>query len=160
MLFPLVEAAKSIGAQGLHDSDVNVGIVMLHEGGAIELEEAGEAVEIMIEQLLAQIGRQVGLGIVQKRSNIVLQRAFAAALIVQEKWLVFVQNFAQHDVAGLEIPIKKIIAACAQQQFRQAAEIAFQRLLVEGDAGEPKKVILEIVQVPRNGLAIETRARI
>src|SRR6202158_857231 len=98
MLFTLVKAAKSIGAQGLHDADVNVGVVMLHERGAIEIEEAGEAIEIMIEQLLAQIRGQVGLGIVQKRSNIVLQRAFAATLIVEEKWLVFVQHFAQHAV--------------------------------------------------------------
>src|SRR6202163_1063369 len=160
MFFALVKAAKSISAQGLHNANVNVGVVMLHEHGAIELEEAAQAVEIMIEQLLPQFGRQVRLGIVQKRSNIVLQRAFAAALIVQEKGLVFVQTFAQHDVAGLEIAIEKIIAAGAQQQFRQAAEIAFQRLLIERDAGKPEKVILEIIQVPRNGLAVEAGTRI
>ena len=89
-----------------------------------------------------------------------MQRTFAAALIVEEKWLVFVQNFAQHDVAGLEVAIKKIVSAGAQQQFRQAAEIAFQGLLVERDAGEPEKVVLEIIQVPRDGLAIEAGARI
>src|SRR6266481_8327493 len=103
----------------------------------------------MIEQLLAQIRGQVGLGVIQKRSNIVLQRTFAAALIVEEKGLVFVQNFAQHDVAGLEVAIEKIVAAGAQQEFRQAAEIVFQRLLVEWNAGEPEEVILEIIQVPR-----------
>src|SRR6266852_1022562 len=157
MLFALVEAAKAVSAQRLHDADINVGVVMLHERGAIKMKEAGQAVEIIIEQLLAQIGRQIGLGVVQKRSNIVLQRAFPAALIVQEEWLVFVQGSAQHDVAGLEIPIKKIIAAGAQQQFRQAAEIAFQRLLVERDAGESEKVVIE---VPRDGLAIEAGARI
>ena len=110
----------------------------------------------MIEQLLAQVRRQVGLGVVQKRSDIVLQRAFAAALIVEEKRLAV----AQHDVAGLEIAIEKIIAAGAQQKFRQAAEIVFQRLLVEGNAGEPEKVIFEIIQIPRDGLAIEAGARI
>src|ERR1039457_4655136 len=122
----------------------------------------------MIEQLLAQLRGQVGFGIVQKRSDIVLQRAFAAALIVEKKRLVFcrifvrnvVQNFAQHDVAGLEITIEKIIAAGDQQEFCQAAEIVFQRLLVEGNAGEPEKVILEIIQIPGDGLAIETGARI
>ena len=72
----------------------------------------------------------------------------------------FVQNFAQHDVAGLEITIEEIIAAGVQQEFRQAAEIVFQRLLVEGNAGEPEKVILEIIQIPRDGLAIEAGARI
>src|SRR5256884_3782461 len=150
MLFTLVKAAKSVSAQGLHDANVNVGVVMLHERGTIEIDQTGQAIEIMIEQLLAQFGGQIGFSVVQKRSNIVLQRTFAAALIVEEKWLVFVQNFAQHDVAGLEIPIKKIITAGAQQQFRQTAEIAFQGLLVERDAGEPEKVVLEIIQVPRD----------
>ena len=93
MFFALVEAAKPISAQSLHDADINVGVVILHEPAAIEIEEPAQTVEIMIEQLLAQLGRQIGLGIVQKRSNIVLQRAFAAALIVQEKWLVYVQKF-------------------------------------------------------------------
>src|ERR1700686_5473888 len=115
MLFALVKAAKSISAQGLHDADLNVGVVMLHERGAIEIDETGQAIEIMIEQLLAKIGGQVGLGIIQKRSDIVLQCALAAALIVQEKWLVFVQDSAQHNVAGLEVAIEKIIAAGAQQ---------------------------------------------
>src|SRR5208337_152073 len=104
---------------------------------AIKVEETGQAVEIMIEQLLAQVRGQVGLGVVQKRSDIVLQRAFASALIVQKKWLVLVQNFAQHDVARLEIAIEKIIAAGAQRKFRQAAEIALQRLFAEGNAGKP-----------------------
>src|ERR1700687_1360595 len=107
MLFALVKAAKAISAQRLHDADVNIGVVKLHEHGAVKIEETGKAVEIMIEQLLAQIRGQVGLGIVQKRSDIVLQRAFAASLIVEEEWLVFVQHFAQHAVAGLEIAIEK-----------------------------------------------------
>src|SRR5438132_6010314 len=160
MLFPLVEAAKTVSAQSLHDANVNVGVVMLHERGTIEIDKASQAIEIMIEQLLAQFGGQIGFSVVQKRGDIVLQRTFAADLIVQEKRLVFVQNLAQHDVAGLEIAIEKIIAAGAQQQFGQSAEIAFQGLLVERDAGEPEKVVLEIIQVPRDGLAIEAGARI
>ena len=59
---------------------------MLHEHFALKLDETGKRVEIMIEQLLAQFRRQIGLGIVQKRSDVVLQRAFAAALVIQEKW--------------------------------------------------------------------------
>ena len=156
MSFALVEAAKSVSAQRLHDADVNVGVVVLHEHFAIELDETGQRVEIVIEQLLAQLRRQIGLGVVEKRRDVVLQRAFAAALIIQKKWLAV----AQHDVARLEIAIEKIIAVGAQQELRQAAEIVFQRLLVEGNAGEPKKVILEIIQIPGDGLAIEAGARI
>ena len=85
-----------------------------------------------------------------------MQRAFAAALIIQEKWLAV----AQHDVARLEIAIEKIIAAGAQQELRQAAEVVFQRLFIEGDAGEPEKIIFEITQIPGDGLAVEAGARI
>ena len=62
---------------------------------------------------------------------------------------------AQHDVARLKIPIEKVIEVRAQQKLRQAAEIVFQRLLVEGNAGEPEKIIFEIIQIPGDGLAIE-----
>src|SRR5260221_13061785 len=101
MLFALVKTAKSIGAESLHDTDVNVGIVKLHEHGAIEIEETSQAIEIVIEQLLAQLGGQIGLGIIQKRRNIILQRAFSAALVVQEKRLGIVRNCAQDDVPEL-----------------------------------------------------------
>ncbi len=95
MSFALIEAAKAISAQRLHDADINVGVVVLHERFAIQLDETGKRVEIVIEQLLAQLRRQIGLAIVQKRGDVVLQRAFAAALVIQEKWLAV----AQHDVA-------------------------------------------------------------
>ena len=38
MRFALIEAAKSIGAQSLHDPDINVSVVVLHERVAIERE--------------------------------------------------------------------------------------------------------------------------
>ena len=115
------------------------------------------AVEIVIEQLPAQLRRQIGLGVVKKRSNVVLQRAFAAALVIQKKG----PAIAQHDVARLEIAIEKIIAVGASSRnFVKRAEIVFQRLLVEGDAGEAEKIIFEIIQIPSDGLAIEAGARI
>ena len=49
MFFALVETAKAISAQGLHDADVNIGVVKLHERGAIEIEETSQAVEIVSE---------------------------------------------------------------------------------------------------------------
>ncbi len=67
---------------------------------------------------------------------------------------------AEHDVAGLEITVQKVFASGAQQEFRQPVEIVFQSLFVEGDAGEPEKVVLEVVQIPSDGLAIEAAARI
>src|SRR2546428_9690735 len=154
MCLALIKAAKPVRPQSLHDSDKDVGVVVLHEGFAIERNESCKRVEIVIEQLLAQLRRQIGLGVIQERSDVVLQRALAAALIVEKKWLAV----AQHDVARLEIAIKKIVARSAQQELRQAAEIVFQRLLIERNGREPQKVIFEIIQVPGDGLAIETAA--
>jgi len=85
MSFALIKPAKAIGAERLHDAYVNVGIVVLHERFALQLDEAGKPIDVMVEQLLAQFRRQIGLGIIQKRSDVILQRAFAAALIIQEK---------------------------------------------------------------------------
>ena len=83
-----------------------------------------------------------------------MQRAFAAPLVIHKKWTAV----AQHDVSGLEVPIKKVMAAGAQQKVRQAAEVVFQRLFVERDAGEPEKIVFEIIQIPGDGLAIEAVA--
>src|SRR5258708_33550945 len=77
--FAFIKAAKPVGAQGLHDANVNVGIKVLHECGAVELDEAGNPVEIMIEQLLAEVGGQGGLGIVQKLGVVCMLSAYAAA---------------------------------------------------------------------------------
>ena len=85
-----------------------------------------------------------------------MQRALAASLVIEETGLAV----AQHDVARLEIAIQKVIARRAEQKFGQAAEVVFQRLLVERNAGKPQKIIFEVVQVPRDGLTVETGARI
>ena len=66
MDFAFEEAAKTVSAERLQDANVDVGIKVLKERGSIKLDEAGEAVEIMIEELLAEFGRQVGFGVVQE----------------------------------------------------------------------------------------------
>src|SRR5580693_2440747 len=129
MGFAFVEAAEAVSAEGLHDADENVGVVILEEGFAIELDETGEAVEIVIEKLLAKFGGQVGFGVVEERGDVVLQSAFAAALIVDKKRIAV----AEHDVAGLEVAVEEIIARGAEEEIGEAAEIVFDGLLVEGN---------------------------
>src|SRR6202140_5867574 len=104
----------------------------------------------MIQQLLPQLRRKIGLGVVQKRGNVVLQRPLAPALVVEEKRLAL----AQHDIARLEIPIQKVVPSRTQQKFRQTAEIVFHRLLAEGNARQSQKIVFEIIQIPRDGLPI------
>jgi hypothetical protein len=88
--------------------------------------------------------------------NVVLQRALAPTLVVQKVRA----TLDQHHVARLEITVQEVIAVRLENEFRQPCEISLQRLLVERDARQPQKVVLEIVQVPRNRLPIETRPRI
>jgi len=154
--FAFEEAAKAVSAERLHDANVDVGIKMLKEGGAVEREEAGEAVEIVIEELLAEFGGEIGFGIVEERGDVILESAFAAALVVDEKGIAI----AEHDVAGLEVAIEEIVAWGGEEEFGKAAEIVFECLLVEGNAGEAEEIVFEIVEVPSDGLAVEAGVRI
>src|SRR5467141_1915249 len=151
MSLALIETAKAVSPQCLQDADINIGVVVPQKDFAVYLDKAGKPVEIVIEKLLTELGRQVGFGIVQERGDVVLQSTFASALIVDKKGIAV----AQQDVAGLEVAVEEIIAGSAQQKFRQAAKIVFEGLLVEGDAGEAEEIIFEIVQIPGDGLAIE-----
>ena len=74
---------------------------MLHEGFAIKRDEIGKRTEIMIEQLQAQRGWEVGLGVEQNRGDVILQCAFASALVIDEER----RAVPQHDVARLEVAI-------------------------------------------------------
>src|ERR1035437_2007112 len=156
MRLTLVESAEAIGPHSLQDTHVNVGVVMLHEGFAVQVDVTGEAIEIVVEQLLTQLRRQIGFAVVEQGGNVVLQRAFAAALIVQKIRLAV----AQHHIARLKVAIEKIIRLGGQQKLGEAAEIMLQRLFVERDAGQTQKIILEIVQIPGDGLAVEAGPRI
>src|SRR5438445_3372333 len=106
----------------------------------------------MIEELLAKIGREVSLGVIQERSDVILQGAFAAALVVDKKGIAV----AQHDVAGLKVAVEKIIARGTKKKFGETSEIFLKGTFVEGDAGEAEEIVFEIVQIPGDGLAVET----
>src|ERR1700737_844448 len=153
MSLALVKAAKTISTQRLQDADVDICVVVAHEFLAVQLDETRERIEVVIEQLLAQFGGQVRLGVVQKRGDVILKRAFSAALVIQKKRL----PIAQHDIARLKITIKKIIGGGVQQKIRETAEIIFQSLFAERNARQAEKIIFEVVQVPGDRLAIKTR---
>ncbi len=152
----LIKAAKTVCAERLEDADVDVGVVVLQKSVAIDFGEFGDGIKIVIEKLLAKFGRKIGFGIEEERGQIVLERAFAAALIVEEIRL----SIAKHDVAGLEVAIEKIVAVGGEKKFGETIKIVFERLFVEGNAGEAKKIVFEIVEIPNDGLAVETAAGI
>ena len=110
-----------------------------------------QSAKIVKVELLAELRRKIGFGVVKKRGEVVLQSAFAAALVVDEIGLAV----AKQDVARLKITVEKIITRGAEQEIGEPAKIVFEGMLVERNAGEAEKIIFEIVEVPSDGLAIE-----
>src|SRR5215469_4496199 len=152
----LVESAKTVGPQRLHDADINVSVVVVQERLALNVCEALESVQIMVEQLLSQLRRQVSLRVEQQRGDVILQRALASALIVEKVRL----PIPEHDVTRLKIAIKEKVAWSAQQKLGQPAEIIFERLFAEGDARQAKKIIFEVIQIPGDRLPVKACPRI
>src|SRR5439155_21251476 len=101
-----VESAETIGAERLKNSGVDVSIVVLEKSVAIDLGVFGDAIEIVIEKLLAEFGREISLCVEEERDQIVLECAFAAALIVEKIGLAV----AKHDVTRLKVAVEEKIA--------------------------------------------------
>src|ERR1700733_11755185 len=156
MRFALVKTAKPVGSQSLQNAHINVRVEIMQKSVAPDRDEIPESLDVKIKQLLAQLWRQIGLRIVQQGSNVILQRPFASALIIEKKRL----TIAQHDVAGLEIPVHEIVAIRAQQESRQTVKIVLQRLLIEWNSRQAQKVILKIVEVPGDGLPVKASSGI
>src|SRR5262245_40553459 len=98
----------------------------------------------MVQKLLPQFRRQIGLGIVEQGSDVILQGTLSPTLIINEVGLAP----GQHHIARLEVAIEKVIVRRTQQELCQPTEVIFQSLFIEGNSRQPKKVILEVVQVP------------
>src|SRR5260370_12527190 len=67
MSFAFVKAAETVGSQGLQDANVNVGIKVLHECRAVQLDEAGKPIEIVIAKLRAEFRVHVALSLLQAK---------------------------------------------------------------------------------------------
>lgn len=85
-----------------------------------------------------------------------MEGAFAAALVVDKKGIAVTEK----DVSGLEVAVEEIVARGGEEKIGETAEIVFEGALVEGDAGEAEEIILEIVEVPGDGLAVEAGVRV
>src|SRR6266436_175205 len=70
--FPLVKTAKTIGAQGLHNAHVNVRVVVALKFVALYFGVTAERVEIVLKKMLTQLWRQIGLGVEEHGSDVVL----------------------------------------------------------------------------------------
>src|SRR5437016_1703270 len=78
---------------------------------AVDGDVVGERAKIIIEKVVTEFGREVGLGVEEQRSEVVLQGACTAALVVDEIRLAV----AQHDVARLKVTVEEIVARGAEK---------------------------------------------
>ena len=108
----LIESAKTVGSQRLHDAHIDVGIVMAEEGVAVQIDVLAQSLEIVVKQLLTQRRRQVRLGVEQQGSDVILQSALASALVIEEEGIAI----SQHHIARLEVAIQEVFAVGAQQE--------------------------------------------
>src|ERR1700733_1529839 len=135
MRLTLVKSAKTISSQRLQNTHINVSVKEVQKFFAIDLCKVPQPFDIKIKQLLAQLRRQISLGIVEQGSNVVLKRSFAAALVIEKKR----PTVLQHYIPRLKIAIHEVVAIRAQQEVRQAVEVIFQRLLIKGNPRQTKK---------------------
>ena len=63
MSFAFVEAAKTVGAERLENAHVDVGVVIVEEDVAVQVEKLAQAAEIMFEEILAERRWQIGFGV-------------------------------------------------------------------------------------------------
>src|SRR2546429_583740 len=78
---------------------------------SVDGDVVGERAKIIIEKVVTEFGREVGLGVEEQRSEVVLQGACTAALVVDEIRLAV----AQHDVARLKVTVEEIVARGAEK---------------------------------------------
>src|SRR5580765_2718551 len=64
--FAFIEAAKAVSAERLHDTDIHVSVEIVQKGIAVDGNEFFEGSKIVKVKLLAEFGRKIGLGVVQK----------------------------------------------------------------------------------------------
>ncbi len=91
----LVEAAIAVGAHGLQDADEGEPAIKLLETDRVDRRQRGRGLQILRLELVAEIERQVRLGVEQQRGEVVRQRAAPSPLVIDEPRLAV----AHHDVA-------------------------------------------------------------
>jgi len=112
----------------------------------------GQRIKVVMHQFLPDRFGQPGLGVKQQAGHIVLQGSSSPTLVVDK-----VRPFLfYHDIGRLEIPEQEVVGALLKQVVSKPAEIIFQGLFVEGNAHQFEEVVLEVVEIPHHGVAVES----
>lgn len=65
-----------------------------------------------------------------------------------------------HYVAALEVAVEEVSAVGLEEEVGEAVKIILEKLLVERGVGELEKMVLEVVEIPEDGLTVEVAAGI
>ena len=182
VLLALEDAAVDVGSEGLEDAQQEVGPEVVEPAAPFVALDAPDA-EVVVQELAADGLGEVGLGAVEDGGHVVLRRAAAGALEVdivkrgltpaplqgrgeadavsdgripsplERGW-----GEANHDVPRLEVAVEEVVGVGLEEKVGEALEVVLEELFVEGDMGELEVVVLEIVEVPEDGLAVEVGA--
>ena len=99
---------------------------------------------------------QIGFGLPQERSHIVIERAFTSALEIDEIRFPILY----HHVTALEVAVQEGGRGTAHQNFGHVFEFIFQLVFLKLQTGSFQKTVFEIIQVPQNGTLVEFRLRV
>ena len=102
-----------------------------------------EGIEIFVDEEVAHLVGEVGRGLPEEGSDIVIDGASATSLEVDEVWLAVFQ----HDIARLEVTIEEGILLVLEEVIRQTLEVLLQLELIELNSLEFEEAVFEVVEV-------------
>ena len=109
---------------------------------------------VLCDEITAQLEAVLCRSLPQERSQIVIVRAFATALEVDEERITL---SVKHDVAGLEITIHETLCRFGYQVLGEATEAGLQLHFVELQFCGFQKAVFEVVEVKEHIVLIEFR---
>ena len=115
----LKETAETVGTQDLDGAEQNEETQAGTEFFFIHLGIALQGPQIGFHQFVAQVFRETGTGLPDKRGHIIIDGTAAATLEINEIGL----SILHHHVAGLEVPVHEGFAHVAHEVVPQAFEI-------------------------------------
>src|ERR1700754_2336150 len=123
MRLPFEQAAESIGAKHLEETDQDITVVLAYKTHPVDgsIQERLDLVHIKFQQAVLPFIGQFGLGLPQQGGDIVLQGAFHSALVIDEMYIVV----PQHNIPALEIAEHKILMIYMRKIIAQRFELIY-----------------------------------
>ena len=154
VVLTLEEATVAVSTEGLKDADEEVGPEVVYPLSPLVAADVAD-IEIMAQQFTADGFGEIALGAVEQGGNVVLRGTATSALEVD-----VIQFVSHHDISSLEVAIHEIIGIGSEEVVGKGVEVVLKELLIKGYVEELEEVVLEVVEVPKDRLAIEIGTRV